>query len=50
VDEVNSTNCFNSSDIGFDNVYTESINASPTLNPSHTLAMAMILALLCILT
>jgi hypothetical protein len=51
VDEVNSTNCFNSTDIGFNNVFTSSPTsaASPALNPQHSLAMAVVLGLLWVL-
>jgi hypothetical protein len=47
VPEVNATNCFNSSDIGFNNVYTESINAGAMpLSPQYTLMLALLAGLL----
>lgn len=36
VAEVNSSNCFNSSDIGFNNVYTMTEVLAPDLNTSST--------------
>jgi len=49
VPEVNATNCFNSSDIGFNNVYTSSTNLSSaaiSLSPQYTLMLALLAGLL----
>jgi hypothetical protein len=47
VPEVNATNCFNSSDIGFNDVYTVSITgASASLSPQWTTILALLAGLL----
>jgi hypothetical protein len=49
VPEVNATNCFNSSDIGFNNVYTEALtgtSAAISLSPQYTLMLALLAGLL----
>lgn len=48
VPEVNSTNCFNSTDIGFNNVYTMGIGTSaafPTIRPSLSTALLVVLSM-----
>jgi hypothetical protein len=50
VPEVNATNCFNSSDIGFNDVYSSPITgtsaASPSLSPQWTMMLALLAGLL----